>query len=71
MSRAKRTALMKRAGPYAVASRADGSLIVTPAWPLDSDPDGDRGPGLSSRMGLAADVEAFLNGVAASDGRVE
>jgi len=57
VSRARRTALMKRAGPYAVASRADGSLIVTPAWPLDSDP----GPGLSSRMGLADDVEAFLN----------
>lgn len=65
MTTARRTALMRKAGPYKVTSCADGSLIVEPGWP-EYPPAVERaihggGPGPFTRMGLAADLEAWLN----------
>ena len=56
---------MRRAGPYVVKSRANGTLEVTPRWPdfpVYNDDDGG-GPGLFSRMQLAHDLEAWLNAI--------
>ena len=65
--------LIKRAGPYSVHSKPDGSLAVYPQWSgLDGKPGWRRtnpqdeekagGPGIFSRMVLAHDVEDQLNG---------
>lgn len=64
MTRAMRTALMKASGPYKVESFAEGRLIVKPAWPQfdEWNEEDGGGPGVLSRTGLAADIEAFLNG---------
>ena len=57
----RRPSFIKANGPYKVYSRADGTLIVEPEWP-DSPPWTDGGgPGLLSRMGLANDLQAWLN----------
>ena len=52
---------MKRAGPYKVVSASNGTLHVVPSWPLDTGE--DTGPGVFSRMGLAHDLESYLNAV--------
>lgn len=59
----RRTAMLKRAGPYKVASSVDGVMHVTPAWPdfPPFDVKEGGGPGMFSRMRLAADLERFLN----------
>ena len=60
---ARCTKLMKDAGPYKVQSCSDGSLKVYPDWPQFpkyNDEDGG-GPGMLSRLGLAHDLEQFLN----------
>lgn len=64
MKRARRTALMQQSGPYVVKSLANGELRVTPAWAQFrpyTEADGG-GPGMGSRLALAADVQDFLNG---------
>ena len=60
---ARRTKFMKESGPYRVLSCADGSLRVTPEWPQDPpwSEDEGGGPGLFSRLQLAAEIEEFLN----------
>lgn len=65
MRRARRTALMRASGHYRVVSLANGDLRVTPAWPqfpVWNEHDGG-GPGYISRLMLAADIQAFLNGL--------
>lgn len=64
----KRPKTVKRAGPYIVQSCADGTMVVTPNWPMfrKFDPDEGGGPGLGSRLGLAADLQDWLNGGPAS-----
>jgi hypothetical protein len=65
--RARRTALLKLSGPYEVKSLANGELRVSPAWSQFrpyTEADGG-GPGMSSRLALAADVQDFLNGTKA------
>ena len=51
-------------GPFQCQSRADGTVLVKPAWsawpPYDEDEGG--GPGVMARMGFAFDLEQFLNG---------
>ena len=70
--RIRRTALMKRAGPYRVVSHLGGLLSVYPHWlGMDGKPSWRReteadameagGPGVFSRMGLAYDVQRWLN----------
>lgn len=61
----RRSAHMKRSGPYRVESCSDGTLTVYPRWPQFrtwTEEDGG-GPGLFSRMGLAHDLERWLNAV--------
>lgn len=62
--RARRTKLMRDAGPYRVLSCADGSLRIEPDWPGEEyfDEETGGGPGLFTRMALADHVERFLNG---------
>ena len=59
----RKPASVRRAGPYQVSSRADGTLIVTPAWPnfRPYTPEDGGGPGVFSRLGLAHDFERWLN----------
>ena len=59
----RRPASVKKSGPYVVKSAADGSLLVTPAWPQfrPYDDEDGGGPGLGSRLQLAADLQAWLN----------
>ena len=76
--RARRTALMRKAGPYKVESLVDGTLMVSPDWSAYPGKPGWRretqddeneagGPGLFSRLGLANDVQDFLNGYKSED----
>ena len=58
---------MRKAGPYTVQSCADGTLVVEPSWP-EYPPAVERanrggGPGPFTRMGLAGDIERWLNAV--------
>ncbi len=75
--RVRRTRLMRDAGPYKVVSNYDGTLVVYPEWSMyDGKPAWKReteedqrnagGHGFFSRMGLAADLERWLNGGEAS-----
>lgn len=57
----KRARMVKKSGPYKVLARADGSLVVIPAWPQFPKADEGGGPGFISRMGLAEDLERWLN----------
>lgn len=70
--RVRRTALMRQAGPYVVKSHVNGVLAVYPQWAeLYGKPswmretEEDRmeagGPGIFSRMGIADDIQRFLN----------
>lgn len=59
----RRPSFVTKCGPYVVRSCADGSLEVTPSWPQFppyNDEDGG-GPGLFSRVHLAAELQAWLN----------
>lgn len=60
---ARRTALLRRSGPYLVQSLANGELLITPNWSGQRERwnEGVTGPGLLSRLGLAADLKAWLN----------
>ena len=63
-SQPRRTAALKQLAPYSVTVEPDGSLRVT--HPLvgntwDTHPP-DECLGLLARLGLAADMEAFVNG---------
>ena len=71
--RVRRTKLMTEAGPNRVVSHVDGTLAVYPEWSgYDGKPAWKReteedqrtagGPGIFSRMGLASDLERWLNG---------
>lgn len=63
MTRARRTALMRQSGPYQVESTIGGQLVIVPKWsqvPVWTEEDGG-GPGLFSRLALAADLQAWLN----------
>ena len=57
---------VKKSGPYTCVSLSNGSIVVKPSWPqyghVWNEKDGG-GPGLSGRMGLAGDLEAWLNSV--------
>jgi len=57
-TKARRTKLMRDAGPYSVESCANGELRIYPDWPQEK----PYRPGLLTRMALAADIELFLNG---------
>ena len=59
----RRPAMVRQSGPYKVDSVADGTMIVTPSWPqCPAWRKGEGGgPGLFSRLGLAADLERWLN----------
>lgn len=70
--RVRRTALMRHAGPYVVKSHSNGLLSVYPQWAdLYGKPSWMReteedhmeagGPGLFSRLGIADDIQRFLN----------
>ena len=55
--------IVGEAGPYRVESCADGTLRIYPEWPALpkwNEQDGG-GPGLGSRMELAARIEEMLN----------
>ena len=54
----RRSALIRKSGPYMVSSNADGSLKVVPAWPQFRE---YNAPGLISRIYLAEHLEAWLN----------
>ena len=60
----RKPSFIRKSGPYSVTSRADGTLIVEPSWsqfvPWTEETGG--GPGLVSRMGLAFNIERWLNG---------
>jgi len=59
----RRPSWVKRSGPYKVVSLANGELTVTPTWPQYppwNEEDGG-GPGLWGRLGLAGDLEKWLN----------
>ena len=59
----KKYKIVREAGPYRVESCADGTLRVYPEWPTLpkwNEQDGG-GPGLGSRMELAARIEEMLN----------
>lgn len=59
----RRPSLVRRSGPYRVISLSDGKLQLTPAWPQFPKwtPEDGGGPGLLSRLGLADDLERWLN----------
>lgn len=48
------TPMIRRAGPYVVKSRADGTLHIEPAWSQGLD-------GFPSRMALADEIADVLN----------
>jgi len=56
---------VKKSGPYKVTSQLDGTLIVYPAWHqfLEWRPETGGGPGLFSRLALAAELQEWLNNV--------
>lgn len=57
--RVRRTALIKRSGPYEVSSRVDGVIMIKPRWQQSEEEGG--GPGLLSRIALAENIERWLN----------
>ena len=55
--------IIRESGPYQADSCADGTIRITPMWrqfPKWNEQDGG-GPGLSTRMNLAARIEQTLN----------
>jgi len=59
----RRPTFIRESGPYKVVSCADGTLSVKPTWPQFqpwNEEDGG-GPGLFSRMALAANLQRWLN----------
>lgn len=57
--------LIRQSGPYEAVSRADGTILIRPAWPQFppyTEEDGG-GPGLFSRMSLAEEIQRVLNQV--------
>lgn len=63
MRRVRRTALMRDSGPYEVKSLANGNMRITPSWPQFPafTEEAGGGPGLRSRLSLAADLARWLN----------
>ena len=59
----RRPTAVKNAGPYTVDSRADGAMVVSPAWPQFPKwtPEDGGGPGVTSRVFLASELERWLN----------
>lgn len=59
---ARRTALIRKAGPYKVESLANGEIRVCPTWPeYPGYTEHENGPGLFTRMDLAEDLQKWLN----------
>ena len=59
----RKPTIVTKSGPYKVKSLASGVLKVEPTWPqfpVWTEEDGG-GPGMGSRMALAADLERWLN----------
>ena len=61
--RVRRSPLLKESGPYMVGSKANGEIYISPAWPQcpKYTVEDGGGPGLFSRLRLAADIAEFLN----------
>ena len=59
----RRPSLVKHSGPYKCVSYADGRIEVTPRWPQYQVwiPETGGGPGVGSRIALAAELERWLN----------
>lgn len=75
MNRRQALRAIRLAGPYHVSSCGDGSLIVAPKWAVDEKAKCDEcgkpwGPGLFTRMALAAAVELLLTDAVAKKGKV-
>ena len=64
MMPARRTDLLRREGPFWVTSLVNGTLVVYPAWAFCGrwEVEEGGGPGIFTRMELALEVQAFLNG---------
>lgn len=59
----RRPSIVKESGPYRCVSYADGRIEVKPTWPQypPYDPEHGGGPGIFGRMGLARELERWLN----------
>ena len=62
----RKPAWVRKSGPFQCLSLANGYILVRPSWPqygavwrLEE----GGGPGFSGRMGLAGDLEKWLNSV--------
>jgi hypothetical protein len=56
---------VKKAGPFRCASLANGHILISPAWSQYSTEwtlEEGGGPSFGGRMGLADDLERWLNG---------
>ena len=56
---------VKKAGPFRCVSLANGHILISPAWSQYEKEwtlEEGGGPGFGGRMGLAADLERWLNG---------
>ena len=65
-----RGGMIRSSGPYSCRSNADGTILVTPAWPQFrpwTEEDGG-GPGPISRLHLAEELVLLLNGLGAANG---
>ena len=53
---------VKKAGPYAVASLANGQILIVPTWPEfpRDEKDQSGGPGVASRVQLAQELGSIL-----------
>ena len=57
--------MIRSSGPYKCESRADGTILVTPAWPgfRPWTAEFGGGPGLMSRQHLVQELGILLNGL--------
>lgn len=60
----RRTTLIRNSGPYKVNSCANGEVRMHPQWPQYRPWTAKTGggPGLLTRLSLAAEIERLLNG---------
>lgn len=65
----KRPAWLRRSGPFKCVSLACGYIQLQPAWPQYRvwEVNEGGGPGVFDRMGLAEDLQTFLNSIYSED----
>lgn len=66
----RRPAWLRRSGPFKCVSLSSGYIQIQPAWPQYNrvwEVNEGGGPGVFDRLGLAEDIQKFLNSIYSED----